>query len=149
MFKHILIPTDGSRLSQKGVKAGVKLAKALGAKVTGLYVALPYVPPLYGEAALYYVPGVSPQEMKRITAKQAARALDLLAREARAARVRSKVRMTTAGQPWESILRTARSAGCDAIVMASHGRSAIGGMILGSETTQVLARSKVPVIVIR
>jgi nucleotide-binding universal stress UspA family protein len=149
MFKHILIPTDGSRLSAKGVRAGVKLAKALGAKVTGLYVAFPYVPPLYGEAAMYYVPGLSPQEFKQIVDKQAARALQPLLREAKAAGVRCAARTKTAGQPWEAILSTARSAGCDAIVMASHGRSGVAGAILGSETTHVLSKSKVPVVVVR
>lgn len=44
MFKHILLPTDGSKLALKGVKAGVKLAKALGARVTGVYVVSPYLP---------------------------------------------------------------------------------------------------------
>jgi nucleotide-binding universal stress UspA family protein len=149
MFKHILVPTDGSTLSAKGVRAGVKLAKALGAKVTGLYVALPYVPPLYGEAALYYVPGLSPEDFKKIVAKQSAKALELLVREARAAKVRCATRTATAGQPWDAILKAARAARCDAIVMASHGRSGIGGAILGSETTQVLARSKIPVLVVR
>ena len=75
MFKHLLVPTDGSPLSARGVRAGVKLAKKLGAKVTGLYVALPYVPPLYGEAAMYYVPGLSPQDFEKIVAKQSAKAL--------------------------------------------------------------------------
>ena len=149
MFKHILIPTDGSTLSAKGVRAGIKLAKALGARVTGLYVALPYTPPLYGEAALYYVPGLAPQDFKKIVAKQAAKALDPLLREARAAGVRAGTKTATAGQPYDAILKSARSARCDAIVMASHGRSGIGGAILGSETTQVLARSKIPVLVVR
>lgn len=149
MFKHILLPTDGSRLAAKGVRAGVRLAKSLGARVTGLYVSLPYVPPLYGEAAMYYVPGVSPEEMKKISARQAARALKVLVDEAKKAGVRCETKVRTAGQPWNEILATARRSGCDAIVMASHGRSGIGGLILGSETQHVLARSKIPVVVIR
>jgi nucleotide-binding universal stress UspA family protein len=149
MFKHILIPTDGSSLSRKGIKAGVKLAGSLGARVTGLYVMFPYVPPMYGEAALYYVPGLSPAESKKIFEKQAAKALAVLEAEAKTSRVRCDVRSVTAGQPWEAILRTARSRGCDAIVMASHGRSGLGGAILGSETTHVLAKSKIPVLVVR
>jgi nucleotide-binding universal stress UspA family protein len=149
MFKHILIPTDGSRLSQKGIKAGVRLAKSLGARVTGLYVIFPYVPPMYGEAALYYVPGLSPAEAKKIFQKQADKALASLEREAKANRVRCEVRSVTAGQPWEAILKTARSRGCDGIVMASHGRSGLGGAILGSETTHVISKSKIPVLVVR
>lgn len=149
MFKHILIPTDGSRLAAKGVRAGVKLAKALGARVTGLYVALPYAPPMYGEAAMYLVPGVSPQEFRKIVDRQAARALGPLVREAKSAGVRCRTVTRTAGQPWDAILKAARAAGCDGIVMASHGRSGLGGLVLGSETTQVLARSKTPVLVVR
>jgi nucleotide-binding universal stress UspA family protein len=149
MFKHILIPTDGSQLGAKGVRAGVKLARALRARVTGLYVIFPYVPHAYGEAALYHVPGLSPRECKQIFLKQAARALAVVEREAQAAGVRCAVRHVTAGEPWEAILRTARSAKCDAVVMASHGRGGLGGLLLGSETTRVLARSKIPVLVVR
>jgi nucleotide-binding universal stress UspA family protein len=149
MFKHILIPTDGSPLAAKGVRAGVKLARALGSRVTGLYVAFPYVPAVYSEASLYYVPGVSVKEVKKAFEKQAARALGVIQKAARDAGVRAKVKRVTAGQPWEAILRTARSARCDAVVMASHGRGGLGGLILGSETTHVLAKSKVPVLVIR
>jgi len=149
VFKHILIPTDGSKLSAKGVKAGVRLAKALGAKVTGLYVIFPYVPPIYDEAALYYIPGVSPQESKKLYEKQAKKALAALEIEAQTARVPCRTRFVTQDQPWRAILRTARASKCDAIVIASHGRGGIGGLILGSETTRVLASSKIPVLVIR
>lgn len=106
MFKHILIPTDGSRLAGKGIKTGVKLAKALGARVTGVYVAAPYTPPMYDE-------------------------------------------MQTDPLPWRAILRAAGARKCDAIAMASHGRSGLGGLILGSETARVLAHSKIPVLVAR
>lgn len=149
MFKHILIPTDGSKLAAKGVKAGMKLARALGAKVTGLYVIFPYVPPLYNEAALYYVPGLSPEESMKVYENQAKRALQLLQKEAKASGVRCQARFATSGHPWQAILRIARSAKCDAVVMASHGRSGFGGAILGSETTRVLANSKIPVLVVR
>jgi nucleotide-binding universal stress UspA family protein len=149
MFKHILVPTDGSPLAAKGIRAGVKLARALGARVTGLYVLFPYVPAVYSEAALYHAPGASVKEVKKAFEKQAARALGVIEKAAREAGVRAQVRHVTGGQPWEAILRTARSAKCDLVVMASHGRGGIGGLILGSETTHVLAKSKVPVLVIR
>jgi nucleotide-binding universal stress UspA family protein len=149
MFRNILIPTDGSKLAAKGVKAGVKLAKALGAKVTGLYVIFPYVPPVYGEAALYYVPGMSPQESKKLVEKQAKKALGVIEIEARTARLRCTTWFVTGDQPWKAILRIARSRKCDAVVMASHGRGGIGGLILGSETTHVLAKSRIPVLVVR
>ena len=65
MFRHILLPTDGSRLAAKGVKAGVKLAKALGAKVTGVYVIPRYVPPVFPEAAVY-VPEISLEQYNEV-----------------------------------------------------------------------------------
>jgi nucleotide-binding universal stress UspA family protein len=149
MFRNILIPTDGSKLARKGAKAGVKLARALGARVTALYVIFPYVPPIYGEATLYYVPGLSPKESRKVYEKQAQKALDTVRAEAKRARVRCTTRYLTSGQPWQAILRAARGARCDAIAMASHGRGGLGGLILGSETTHVLANSKIPVLVVR
>lgn len=148
MYKHILVTTDGSRLAARGLKAGVRLAKSLGARVTGVYVIPRYVPPMYGEAAIY-VPGVSPKEYKRITEKQAKKALALVEIEARMAGVPYATRFVVEDPAWRGILRVARAAKCDAIVMASHGRGGLGGLILGSETTRVLAHSKIPIVVIR
>ena len=148
MFRHILIPTDGSRLAMKGVKAGVRLARALGARVIGLYVIPPYLPPMYGEAAVY-VPGLSAREYKRNGMRAARRALEPLIKEARRAGAPAVTRTIYSAPAWEGILRAARSAKCDAVVMASHGRSGLGGLFLGSETQKVLARSKIPVLVVR
>lgn len=148
MFKHILVATDGSRLASKGVKAGVRLAKALHARLTCVYVAFPYSPPMYSEGIIHPV-GVSRAEYKNVTARQAKAALAPVIREAARAGVPCTTHTAVSPQPWEAILSAARSKRCDAIVMASHGRSALGGLILGSETTQVLARSKIPVIVVR
>jgi nucleotide-binding universal stress UspA family protein len=148
MFKHILIPTDGSRLAARGVKAGLKLAKSLGARVTAVYVIPIYVPPMYGEAAIY-VPGLSPQEYKRLTERQAKKALAAVAVEARRAGVRCAARHLVETPAWKGLLRAARTARCDAIAMASHGRGGLGGLILGSETQRVLAQSKIPVLVVR
>ena len=148
MFKHILIPTDGSRLALRGAKAGVKLASALGARVTALFVVQPYFPAAYGEAAIY-VPAVSPQEYKQASARAAKKALAAVEAQARAAGVACRALSVSDPQPWGGILRAARSRKCDAIALASHGRGALGGLILGSETQRVLAHSKIPVLVIR
>lgn len=148
MFKHILIPTDGSTLAAKGVRAGVKLAAALGARVTGVYVVPPYVPPMYGEGAIY-VPGMSLQSYKKATERLAKKALAAIEIEAHASKVACATKTVTASQPYDGILKTARARGCDAIVMASHGRGGLGGLLLGSETTRVLASSRIPVMVIR
>ena len=148
MFKHVLIPTDGSTLALKGARAGVKLAKALGARVSGVYVVPPYVPPMYGEGAIY-VPALAPQDYRKMMEKQAAKVLSAVEREAAAAGVSCKTLSITDPQPWQGVLRAARKQKCDAIVMASHGRGGLGGLLLGSETTRVLAHSKLPVLVIR
>jgi nucleotide-binding universal stress UspA family protein len=148
MFKHILIPTDGSRLALKGVKAGVKLARALGARVTGLYVVPPYAPPMYGEAAIY-VTGYSMREYKQQGMRAARKALAAVQKEARRAGKTIAGKVLYDRPAWEGILAAARSGRCDAIVMASHGRGAMGGLILGSQAQHVLAKSKIPVLVVR
>lgn len=149
MFKHIAIPTDGSKLADKGIRAGVRLAQCLGARVTGVYVIPPYTPPIYGEAAAYYVPGMTPEDFKKECTRAAKKALATVEIEAQAAGVPCETRVVTARHPHEGILRGARAARCDAIAMASHGRGAVGGLLLGSETARVLSHSKLPVLVAR
>jgi nucleotide-binding universal stress UspA family protein len=149
MYKHILVPTDGSALAAKGVREAVRLAKALRAKITAVYVASPFVPPIYGEAAVYYSGAFSRSEYKALTEKIAKKALGVVERAARAGSVPCNTRLVTDPQPWGGILRAARGRKCDLIVMGSHGRSAVGGLILGSETSRVLAHSKIPVLVAR
>lgn len=104
---------------------------------------------IYTEAALYYAPGRSAKEGMRLYQEQAKKALGRISFEARKAGVRCATRFVTMGQPWQAILHMARSARCDAIVMGSHGRGGLAGLILGGETTHVLARSRIPVLVVR
>ena len=148
MYKHILVPTDGSKLSAKAIKTAASLAKVLDAKLMGVYVIPPYVPPVYGEAVIY-VPEVTPKRYKELTAREAKKALAAIEEEAQAAGVECKAVSVTADQAWEGIVRTAHSKGCDLIVMASHGRRGLSGLLLGSETTKVLTHSKTPVLVCR
>ena len=148
MFKHILVPTDGSRLSAKAVKTAAKLAKQIGARLTGVYVIPPYVPPMYGEAAIY-VPEISPKRYKDLSEKEAKKALAVVEIEARTAGVACKIGWLTADQAWEGIVKQARSKKADLIVMASHGRRGLSGLLLGSETTKVLTHSRIPVLVCR
>jgi nucleotide-binding universal stress UspA family protein len=148
MYKHILIPTDGSPLATRGAKAGVKLAKALRAKVTVVYVAMPYAATVYGDAAVYYA-GPSPQEHKRFSEKAAKKALAPIEIEAKRAGIACTTLVVSDWKPWEGILKAARSRKCDVIAMASHGRGGLKGLFLGSETQRVLAHSRIPVLVIR
>ena len=148
MYRHILVPTDGSKLSAKAIKTAATMARTLGAKLMGVYVIPPYVPPVYGEAVIY-VPEVTPKRYKEITAREAKKALATVESEAQAAGIQCKTVSVTADQAWEGIVRTAHSKACDLIVMASHGRRGISGLLLGSETTKVLTHSKTPVLVCR
>jgi len=149
MYKHILVPTDGSRLAARGIKQAVGLAKSLGAKLTGVYVVAPFAPPIYSEGSASLAQALSPRDYKALTDKEAKKALAVIGRAARAAGVRFAERIVTETQPWKGILETARAGRCDLVVMGSHGRSALGGLMLGSETVRVLARSKIPVLVAR
>ena len=148
MYKHILVPTDGSRLSAKAVKTAARLAKQIGARVTGVYVIPPYVPPMYGEAAIY-VPEITPTKYKALSEKEARKALSVVEIEAKTAGVPCKVSWVTADQAWEGIVKQAKAKKADLIVMASHGRRGLSGLLLGSETTKVLTHSKFPVLVCR
>jgi nucleotide-binding universal stress UspA family protein len=148
MFKHILVTTDGSRLSLKGVKAGVRLAAALGAKVTGVCVIPPWRTPLYGEGVTYGVPR-SPAQYQEATEKAARKALAAVEIEAETASVPCATRFVTAERPWEGILRVAKARRCDLVSIATHGRGGLGGLLLGSETQRLLAHSKLPVLVTR
>ena len=148
MYKHILVPTDGSKLSVKAIKTAVTLARTLRARLMGVYVVPPYVPPVYGEAVIY-VPEVTPKRYKEITTREANSALNAVEAEAKAAGIDCKTVSVTADQAWQGIVRTAHSKGCDLIVMASHGRRGLSGLLLGSETSKVLTHSKTPVLVCR
>jgi nucleotide-binding universal stress UspA family protein len=144
MYRHILVPTDGSKLSMKAVKTAVRLASTLGAEMTAMYVLPTYAPPIYGEAMIYL------PDSGRAAAKRAGqKALNELQRVAGKAGVRCGSVMLGSGAPWEGILKTAKAKRADLVVMASHGRGSLSGLLLGSETTKVLTHSKVPVLVCR
>jgi len=149
MFRHLLVPTDGSALSFKAAKMAVDLAKVHGARITAIHVMAPYVPPTGGDGIIYYPESFSPQEYKKAVEKEAEKALEKVQAAAEAAKVPFASVAVTHDQPWESIVNTAKSKKCDLVVMASHGRRGIAGLLLGSETTKVLTHSRTPVLVCR
>ena len=148
MYRHILVPTDGSKLSAKAVRTAGSLAKAFGAKLTGVYVTPPYLPPMYGEAVLYG-PYLTPKRYQDLVEKEAKKALAVVEIEAQTAGVQFGAVTVSNSLAWQGIIRTAKAKKCDLIVMASHGRRGIAGLVLGSETTKVLTHSKTPVLVCR
>ena len=146
MFRHLLVPTDGSRLAAAGVRAGVRLARALGARITLLHVIPPFVAPYNNSVML--LAGMLGQHRKACERTGKA-ALAAAALEARRAGVPHRTRITTDIDPWGGILRAASTGRCDAIVMSSRGLGAFGGLMLGSQAQRVLARSRIPLLVIR
>ncbi len=148
MFKHILLPTDGSPLSEKGVKRGIAFAKGVKARVTTMHV-VPQFRILADEAML---PSAAPLRQRLVAeaTDRAKKIVDRPAKWAKAAGVRCKtVIVPPGGLIYEKIIATARKEKCDLIFMSSHGRRGVASVLLGSETSKVLAHSKVPVLVVR
>jgi len=147
MFKHILLPTDGSRLSERAVRSGIRFAAKTRARVTALHV-VPEFRPFADEG---FAP-LSPALKKRLDDEARARAskmLEAIAREARSKRVRCSTLTAASDSPYQEIIATARRKKCDLIMMASHGRRGLSSLLLGSETSKVLLHSRVPVLVVR
>lgn len=147
MFKHILVPTDGSELSSSTVTRAIGFAREAGARITFFYAKPDYPVAFYGEGAL-----IDPTTPEKFAAMADQQAQDILRRceaQAKAENVPCATLATTSDIPYEAIIAAADTAGCDLIFMASHGRRGIGGMLLGSETQKVLTHSKTPVLVYR
>jgi nucleotide-binding universal stress UspA family protein len=147
MYKHILIPTDGSKLSSRAVRQGVAIAKAMGARVSGLFVAPAPTPLLF--KGLVPVRHLQPEEHAALIAKAAERYLGEIEATAQAAGVSCECVSIEGEFPAEAIVKVAAKRKCDLIVMASHGRRGLSGILLGSETQKVLILAKAPVLVCR
>ena len=144
MYKHILIPTDGSKLSQAAVEHGVALAKSVGAKLTVLTVSTPFQ-----TFAVEVMPTTSAEQYAELIAPVAARYLVVAKEVALAAGVDCNTEHVEFDQPYVAIIDTATKRSCDLIVMASHGRRGVAAIVLGSETNKVLTHSTIPVLVVR
>jgi nucleotide-binding universal stress UspA family protein len=140
MYRHILVPTDGSTPSERGVAHGIALAKSLGAKVCVIFVVEPFseMKGRFLETVATYV------EFRK---EQAATILDSAAKAAKAAGVSCEVIQVEHAQPYSAIVAAAEEKGCDLIVMSSHGRSGLSKFLVGSVTSRVLAHAKTPVLV--
>lgn len=147
MYKHILLPIDGSKLSLKAVKTGVALARALSARVTVFYASP-------GIAVEYYASDMPmPQEVFDAEAARLKKEGEKILAAAGAIAAKAGVPVQTVcvqdRMAAEAIMETARKRRCDLIVMSSHGRSGIGAVLLGSVTNKVLTHSRTPVLVCR
>lgn len=145
MFKSILIPTDGSELSDQAVRQGLQLAKSLGAKVVAFHVTAPFHVLAASAAALTE----TREQREKRAAEFGKQIFDVIAGMAREAGVACTCQSHSGEHIWQEIIMAAEKHGCDAICMASHGRRGLAGVLMGSETAKVLTHSKIPVVVIR
>jgi nucleotide-binding universal stress UspA family protein len=146
MFKHILIPTDGSELSQKAIRIGVELAKFHGARVTGVHAIPDY------HLMIAYEGAFDPVTEERIEKEARVRGdsyLEFIRKTCAASDVPCDTVCETSDHPYDAILKTANAKGCDLILLHSHGRKGLAAVLLGSETRKVLTYSKIPVMVVR
>ncbi len=145
MYQHILIPTDGSELSEQAIEHGIALAKSVNAKVTVMTVTAPF--------QLFAIePGIvtdTPEQYEKRAEALAAKDLNAAMEVAKAARISCDIIRVEHEHPYRAIIDTAAQKSCDLIVMASHGRRGISAVVLGSETVKVLTHSVVPVLVVR
>ncbi|WP_309682284.1 universal stress protein [Polaromonas sp.] len=147
MYQRILIATDGSALSRKAVRSGIQLATLTDALVVALKV-VPRYPVSYFEGGM----SVANKDVARIEkqwAEDALAVVEAVKADAEASGLKAKAVTTSSDLIAESIIATAKKHKCDLIVMASHGRRGIKRLLLGSETTQVLTHSHIPVLVLR
>ena len=147
MFKHILVPTDGSPLSADTVKRAIVYARETAAKVTFFFAKPDYPVAFYGEGAL--IDPTTPDKFAEMAEQQAREILAAHEAAAKAEGVNSAGLSSVSDIPYEAIIAAAEQVGADLIFMASHGRRGISGLLLGSETQKVLTHSKIPVLVYR
>ena len=145
MYKHILVPTDGSELSDRAVTEAIAFARSIGARMTLLTVSPAFHPTGYDPFVVTATPG----EWERAHQTRARQVLGDARARAVGAGVASEVISAVSDAPWQAIIETARQQACDLVFMASHGRRGVAGMLLGSETQRVLTHCKVPVLVYR
>lgn len=147
MFKHILIPTDGSAFSEKVVKDGVALAKTINAKITGVHIFPSHHISPYGE----FGPSddVVQKQMRDSATTQGNQYLDRIEAVAKSSGVSFERVISENDDAWRGIIDAAQKKKCDLILMAAHGRRGLSALVLGSETNKVLTHSKIPVLVYR
>lgn len=146
MYKHLFVPVDGSELSHRAMDGSINLAKQLGARITG-FVVEPDLPITAATSKTHSLV----DQMKENESKNEAHAAALLGQfetRARAADVEFTAHHVTAYLVDQAIMEEAEKAGCDMIVMVTHGRSAIGEFVFGSHTKKIIAKSKLPVFVL-
>jgi nucleotide-binding universal stress UspA family protein len=145
MLDHIVIPTDGTELSARAAAFAVQLAKKMAAKVTAVTVTTPADDMMVGEVQIIR----NIEEYEERMSASARAMLDVIGKLAAEASVPCEKLHVRSASPWYGILEAAKSHKADMIVMASHGRRGLSGMLIGSETQKVVNHSPIPVTIYR
>ena len=145
MFKHLLLPTDGSKLSEAMIHKAIAFARDADAHVTGIHV----VPPFHTFSMRTEMLEDTSEQYMNDAKLQAEHYLDVIQREAKEAGIPCDTCCVTSDHPYEAIIDAAKSRHCDLIMMASHGRNALSAALIGSETQKVLSHCQIPVLVFR
>lgn len=146
MFKHILMPTDGSAHSERAVERGIELAKLCGGRVTGIHVMQDYQMLMASEGM---VPPGMEEQMDQQARAQAASFLAFVQKAADTAGVPCETQIVKGNHPYDAIVDTANARGCDLIVMTARHRKGLAALIMGSEASRVLHRASIPVLTFR
>jgi len=147
MFKNILVPTDGSKLSMKAVDKAIELSKEMGATLVVLTVISPYPVTPAGDG--YVLEPISGDAWDKVMTDRANKILAAAEKRAKAKDAAVQLLSVRNSLIYDGIIATAKKRKCDLIIMASHGRRGLSALLLGSETTKVLTHSSVPVLVCR
>ncbi|MCX7945435.1 MAG: universal stress protein [Hydrogenophilus sp.] len=147
MFHHLLIPTDGSEFAQTAAERALLLAQTLSARVTFFYAQPDFPLPIYGEGAL--LDPATPEQFRKAAEEEARLILQRLLQKAAELGISAAADTQVSDAPADAILAAAQRHGCDLICIASHGRSGLARLLLGSVTHKVLAHTSIPVLVFR
>ena len=148
MYKHIMLPTDGSELSMRAINEGIALAKSIGAKVTVIHVIAHYNIVIEEGLGSREIKSIEKENEKRLM-KLAQQVLDKIGVAVDKAGLKFETEVLVGDHPFQEIIDSAIKRECDLIVMASHGRIGLQSLLLGGVTAKVLAHSKIPVLVVR
>lgn len=145
MFKHILLPTDGSAASESAIEQSVRFAGEIGAKVTGIYV----IPKFHVITTRTEMLEDTREKYEKDSGADAKKYLAAIEAAAKEAHVPCETMYVSSDHPYEEIIRAAEDRQCDLVAMASHGRRGVQGLLIGSETQKVLTHCRIPVLVYR
>jgi nucleotide-binding universal stress UspA family protein len=145
MYKHILIATDGSEIASKAMAQGIELAKEISATLSAVTVTEPYETVVVVDTIAI----IFPADYNKQCEARANKILSVATSAAEAAGIGCDVLHVQNRWPYEGVIEAAEKVGADLIVVGSHGRRGIEGLLLGSQTTKLLTHTKVPALVVR